>query len=63
MKLLNHSALLVGVIVDYRGSTSKLQEHDPFSLSFEETCQSYSSQFKRQGNREIKAIIESTNKA
>lgn len=38
MKVLNHSAQLVSEMVDYRGSSSKLQEQDPFSLSFEETA-------------------------
>lgn len=38
MKVLNHSAQLVSAMVDYRGSSSKLQEQDPFSLSFEEPC-------------------------
>lgn len=54
MKVLNHSAQLVREMVHYRGSSSKLQEQDPFSLSFEETRWNYSSQFKWQRNREIK---------
>lgn len=38
VKVLIHSGQLVGEMVDYRGSSSKPQKQDPFSLSFEETC-------------------------
>lgn len=38
MKVLNHSAQLESLIVNYRGNTSKLQENDPFLLSFGKTC-------------------------
>lgn len=60
-KGLNHSAQLVNEMVDYRGSSSKLQEQDPFTLFWRDMLELFQpvQTAEKQGNQ---SVIESTNK-